>query len=145
MSSPTEAVEAVQLENKKLKSDLTELTKMKEMMNREFNEKKDMEMIREKKDLEVMREKETETRREREMKERCSSRVRNSVRSDDTQYSREMVGGEGEWREKDKDRGRARGASKLFVSPPTSPVSFVSRAICEIEMKSPPNARYGLI
>ena len=139
----------MQSENKKLKLDLTELTKMKEMMNREFNEKKDMEMMREKKDMEVMREKkDTETRREREreIKERCSSRVRRSVRSDDTRYdSREVVVGEGEWREKDEDRGRARGASKLFVSPPTSPVSFVSRAICEIEMKSPPNARYGLM
>ena len=134
-----------------MKSELSELTKMKEMMNREFNEKKDMEMMREKKEVEMREKKDAETRREkeREIKERCSSRVRSSVRSDDTRHSREVVGGEGEWREndkeKEKERGRARGASKLFVSPPTSPVSFVSRAICEIEMKSPPNARSGLV
>lgn len=32
-------------------------------------------------------------------------------------------------------------SDKLFISPPTSPVSFVSRAICQIEGKSPIDIR----
>jgi hypothetical protein len=114
-------VQAVQVENLKLRAELAELSKAKELMDRDVSERKETEAKRER-DI-----------RDRKEKEEREERIRKVRREESLREIRE--------RERERDRSVGEPASlkvnKLFTSAPCSPVSFVSRAICEIEGKSP--------
>lgn len=114
-------MQAVQVENLKLRAELAELSKAKELMDKDILDKKEMESKRER-DI-----------RDRKEKEEREERIRKLRREESLRDVRE--------RERDRDRGvseqAAMRANKILMSPPSSPVSFVSRAICEIEGKSP--------
>ena len=115
------AVQAVQVENLKLRAELAELSKAKELIDRDVLDRKETEAKRER-DI-----------RDRKEKEEREERIRKVRREESLRDIRE--------RERERDRSVGEPASlkvnKLFMSAPCSPVSFVSRAICEIEGKSP--------
>jgi hypothetical protein len=118
----------VQVENLKLRAELAELSKAKELLDRDVSDRRETEA---KKERNIRDRKEKEEREERIRKVRREESLR-----DVRERERE--------REKERYRGVVEQASvsaktnKLFMmSAPCSPVSFVSRAICEIEGKSP--------
>jgi hypothetical protein len=116
----------VQVENLKLRAELAELSKAKELLDRDVSDRRETEA---KKERDI---------RDRKEKEEREERIRKVRREESLRDVRERE------REKERDRGVVEQASvsaktnKLFMmSAPCSPVSFVSRAICEIEGKSP--------
>jgi hypothetical protein len=116
-------VQAVQVENLKLRAQLAELSKATELLDRD---------VLERRETEAKREKDIRDRKEKEEREEGMRKMRREMSLRDVR-ERE--------REKERDRGvveQALKTNKLFMmSAPCSPVSFVSRAICEIEGKSP--------
>ena len=126
------------MENKKLKSELAELFKMKDLMDRDFNQKRSHGIKKEKEivDRERINERDKENLKERE-KERekrdASKRVAKEVGETELRIMRgEDTGWEGK-----EVRGIAITTAELHLVSPATPVSFVSRAICQIESKSP--------
>ena len=121
-----DAVAAVQLENRKLKDELALLSRRKEKMDREFKENgttKDMEKRQTDatKERKCGREKDKEKEKEKD-KEKEKEKEKNLDEKNRSKFD---------------EKENVLTNDKLFVSPPTSPVSFVSRAICQIEGKSP--------
>ena len=123
LSDDLDAVAAVQLENRKLKGELALLGRNKEKMEKEFRE--------------------SGPRKETDGK---LAEAINEHRSGKKKDKEKEQGKESEFDAKNKRKldGKAINSvqkDKLFISPPTSPVSFVSRAICQIEGKSPIDIR----
>ena len=141
------AVSAVQMENKKLKSELAELFKMKDLMDRDYSQKRSHGVKKEKEIVcrEGIKERDREKTKERERdREREKRDISKRVEKEDKEIElRSLRGDDAGWEGKEV-RGIAITTAELHLVSPATPVSFVSRAICQIEGKSPLPVRSAL-
>lgn len=132
------AVSAVQMENKKLKSELAELFKMKDLIDKDYSQrrvhgfKKEKELVDRERIKERDKEKMKERDREQEKRDVCKR-----IEKQEREIELRRVRGEDAGWEGKEVRGIAITTAELHLVSPATPVSFVSRAICQIEGKSP--------
>ena len=128
------AVSAVQMENKKLKAELAELLKMKDLIDRDYSQKRSHGII----DRERIKERERDKTKDREREsERGKRDVTRRVEREDREIDLRSLRGDDAGCEGKEVRGIEITTAELHLVSPATPVSFVSRAICQIESKSP--------
>lgn len=128
------AVSAVQMENKKLKAELAELLKMKDLIDRDYSQKRSHGII----DRERIKERERDKTRDREREsERGKRDVSRRVGREDKEIDVRGLRGDDAGCEGKEVRGIEITTAELHLVSPATPISFVSRAICQIESKSP--------
>ena len=131
----TVAVSAVQMENKKLKAELAELFKVKFLIDKDYSQKRVHGFNKEKEfvDRERIKERDREKMKERESEQE----KRNVSKKQEREIELRRVRGEDAGWEGKEVRSIAITTAELHLVSPATPVSFVSRAICQIEGKSP--------